>query len=30
VLNEAFGIELTENECSDAANSIIGVLSKKH
>jgi hypothetical protein len=29
VLNEAFGIELTENECSDAANSIIGVLSKK-
>ena len=30
VLNEAFGIELTENECSDVANSIIGVLSKKH
>ena len=30
VLNEAFGIELTESECSDAANSIIGVLSKKH
>jgi hypothetical protein len=30
VLNEAFDIELTENECSDAANRIIGVLSKKH
>ena len=30
VLNEAFDIELTESECSDAANSIIGVLSKKH
>jgi len=30
VLSEAFDIELTENECSDAANRIIGVLSKKH
>ena len=30
VLNEAFDIELTESECSDAANSIIGILSKKH
>jgi hypothetical protein len=30
VLNEAFDIELTENECSDAANKIIGILSKKH
>ena len=30
VLNEAFDIALTENECSDAANRIIDVLSKKH
>lgn len=30
VLNEAFDMELTENECSDAANRIIDVLSKKH
>lgn len=30
VLNEAFDIELTENKCSDAANRIVGVLSKKH
>jgi len=30
VLNEAFDIELTENECSDAANRIIGILGKKH
>ena len=30
VLNEAFDIELTENECSDAANKIIGILGKKH
>jgi hypothetical protein len=30
VLNEAFDIELTESECSDAANRIIGILSKKH
>jgi len=30
VLNEAFNIELTESECSDAANKIIGILSKKH
>jgi len=30
VLNEAFDIELTENECSDAVNKIIGILSKKH
>ena len=30
VLNEAFNIELTEGECSDAANKIIGLLSKKH
>ena len=28
VLNEAFDIELTENECSDAANKIIVILSK--
>jgi len=30
VLNEAFNIELTENECSDATNRIIGILGKKH
>ena len=30
VLNEAFDIELAENECSDAANKIIGIMSKKH
>ena len=30
VLNEAFDIELTENECSDAANRIIVILGKKH
>ena len=30
VLNEAFDIELTEDECSDAANKIIGILGKKH
>ena len=30
VLSEAFDIELTENECSDAATRIIGILSKKH
>lgn len=30
VLNEAFDIELTENDCSDAANRIIGILGKKH
>lgn len=30
VLNEAFDIELTEDECSDAADRIIGVLGKKH
>jgi len=28
--NEVFDIELAENECSDAANRIIGVLGKKH
>ena len=30
VLNEAFNIELTTSECTDAANRIIGILSKKH
>jgi len=30
VLNEAFDIELAESECSDVANKIIGILSKKH
>ena len=30
VLNEAFDIELRENECSDVDNKIIGILSKKH
>ena len=30
VLNEAFNIELTGGECSDAANRIIEILSKKH
>lgn len=30
VLNEAFDIELTEDECSDAANRILRILSKKH
>jgi hypothetical protein len=30
VPSEAFDIELTENECSDAANRITDVLSKKH
>ena len=30
VQNEAFDIESTENECSDAANKIISVMSKKH
>jgi len=30
VLNEAFDIELTENECSDVANRIISILSKKY
>ena len=30
VLNEAFDIELTESECSVAANRIIGILSKMH
>jgi hypothetical protein len=30
VLNQAFDLELTESECSDAANRIIGILSKKH
>ena len=30
VLNEAFDIELTENECSAPANRIIGILGKKH
>ena len=30
VLNQAFDLELTENECSDAANKIIRVLGKKH
>ena len=29
VLNEAFDIELTASERSDAANKIIGILSKK-
>jgi hypothetical protein len=30
VLNQAFDLELTESKCSDAANRIIGILSKKH
>jgi hypothetical protein len=30
VLNDAFDIELTVNECSDVANRIIGILSKNH
>jgi len=30
VLSEAFDVELIENECSDAATRIIGILSKKH
>ena len=30
VLNEAFYLELTEDECSDAGNKILGILSKKH
>ena len=30
VLNEAFDIELTENECSDAANRIRAILGNKH
>ena len=30
VLNEAFDIELTENECSDAASRISAILGKKH
>ena len=30
VLNEAFNIELTASECTDAANRIISILSKKH
>jgi hypothetical protein len=30
VLNEAFDIELTEDVCSDAANRIHSILSKKH
>ena len=30
VLNEAFNIELTKNDCSDAASKILRVLSKKH
>lgn len=30
VLNEAFDIELTVNECSDVANRIFGILSKNH
>ncbi len=30
VLNEAFDIELTKNECTDAAGKIFQILSKKH
>ena len=30
VLNEAFGIELTRNECSDVASRIFHFLSKKN
>ncbi len=30
VLNEAFDIELTKNECSDAASKISQILSRKH
>ena len=29
VLNEAFNIQLTENECFDAANKIVDVLGRK-
>jgi hypothetical protein len=30
VLNEAFNIDLTRNDCSDAASKILRILSKKH
>lgn len=30
VLNEAFNIDLTKNDCSDAASKILRILSKKH
>ena len=30
VLNEAFDIELTKNECSEVATKILGFLNKKH
>ena len=30
VLNEAFNIDLTKNDCSDAASKISRILSKKH
>jgi len=30
VLNEAFNIDLTKNDCSDAASKIFKILSKKH
>jgi hypothetical protein len=30
VLNEAFDIELTRNECSDTASRIFNFLSKRH
>ena len=30
VLNEAFDIELTGNDCSDTAIRIIGILGQKH
>ena len=30
VLNEAFNIDLTKNDCSDAASKIFRILNKKH
>jgi hypothetical protein len=30
VLNEAFNIDLTKNDCSDAARKILRILGKKH
>ena len=30
VLNEAFNIDLTKNDCSDAASKILRILNKKH
>ncbi len=30
ILNEAFNIDLTKNDCSDAASKIFRILSKRH